>query len=81
MKIINNSDEYSTYTIDEHIENLKHLAALKKQAVEFDTGTGGVDQMLHVAIKTASDAGLSDDDISSHSQESLATIEQHTSQK
>jgi hypothetical protein len=81
MKIINNSDEYSAYTIEEHIENLKRLAALKKQAAEFGTGTSGVDQMLDVAIKTASDAGMSNEDISSHSQESLETIVQQTSEK
>ena len=81
MKVINNSDEYSSYTREQHIENLVRLAKLTKQANELGTGAGGVDQMMAVAIKTASDAGLSAEDIATHSQRPLEEVERLRSEQ
>lgn len=63
MKIVNNSDEYSSYNKEQHIENLQKLAQLSKQAQELGTGTGGIDQMMSIAIKTAADSGLTPEEI------------------
>ena len=75
MKLVNNSDEYSSYTQEQHIENLKRLAVITKQADELGTGTGGVDQMMTVALKTSLDAGLSAEDVATFSQKSLDDID------
>lgn len=73
--LVNNSDEYGSYSREQHVENLKRLAQLRTQAQELGTGTGGIDEMMCIAVKSAFTSGVGSEEISQHSQTLVAQFE------